>query len=359
MGTKFHVFQFDLATKRTWWPIFLLQSFDVTHETVLLCKIFKVLCYRHLCILDLKYHDYIPKGIQVTEQTRICIKKNQRGDNSKSIIVRTLIFVHYTSSWPVLHNCDVASEYSVWFSSYGEVTNMLRMEAMLIAISPKPFGRGICYVPQTFRSGIKIKCCLLQFLFGTLRVNIMRKYILKWFFYCGSSVDFLSVKSDGTKCIPAWTKYWVRGQVLSLTWNKRNTLLILSNAVRVWHFTKGVLSQGINKSAYFPFLQRLSVIFGFRRDCLRSLASCQDYRPWKMASCRHCLCDSASCWDSQKEAESYGWSLQEAIYQAQRSQQEVRDCGQSRRKPNMKDSLCRKSKLADSFIPCVYIKLKV
>ena len=45
-------------------------------------------------------------------------------------------------------------------------------------------------------------------------------------------------------------------------------------------------------------------------------------------------------------------SLQEAIYQAQQSRQEARDRQQSRRKPNMTDSLCRERKLADSFIPC-------
>ena len=109
---------------------------------------------------------------------------------------------------------------------------------------------------------------------------------------------------------------------------------------------------GINQSANFCFLQRLSVIFGFHRDCPRSLASCQDYRPRKMASCRDCPCDSASCRDSRQEAKSYGQSLQEAISQAQQSRQEARDRGQSRRKPNMTDSLCRKRKLADSFIPC-------
>ena len=52
-----------------------------------------------------------------------------------------------------------------------------------------------------------------------------------------------------------------------------------------------------------------------------------------------------------QEAKSLGQSLQEAIYQAQQSQQEARD-GQSRQKPKMMDSLCRKQKLADSFIPC-------
>ena len=52
-------------------------------------------------------------------------------------------------------------------------------------------------------------------------------------------------------------------------------------------------------------------------------------------------------------AESHGQSLQEAIYQAQQSRLEAKDRGQSR--PNMADSLCRKRKLADSFIPCEYL----
>ena len=42
-----------------------------------------------------------------------------------------------------------------------------------------------------------------------------------------------------------------------------------------------VNAQGINRSANFRFLQRLAVIFGFRRDCPRSPASCRDYRPRK------------------------------------------------------------------------------
>ena len=109
--------------------------------------------------------------------------------------------------------------------------------------------------------------------------------------------------------------------------------------------------KGIGKG--YSFLQRLSVIFGFRRDCLSSLASCRDYCPRKMASCRDCSCDSASCRDSLQESKSHRQSLQEAIYQAQQFPQEARGHGQSRRKPNMTDSLCRKCKLAYAFIPYV------
>ena len=98
-----------------------------------------------------------------------------------------------------------------------------------------------------------------------------------------------------------------------------------------------ITPQGISESANFRFLQRLSVIFGFRRDCPRSLASCRDYRPRKMASCRDCPCDSASCRESRHEPKSHGQSPQEAIYQAQQSRQEARCRGQSRRKPNNYD----------------------
>ena len=70
------------------------------------------------------------------------------------------------------------------------------------------------------------------------------------------------------------------------------------------------------------------------------------------ASCRDCPCDSASCRDPQQEAKSHGQSLQEAISQVQQSRQEARDRGQSPWMSNMTDSLCRKQKLADSFIPC-------
>ena len=78
-------------------------------------------------------------------------------------------------------------------------------------------------------------------------------------------------------------------------------------------------TQGIIGSANFRFLQRLSVIFGFHRDCPRTLASCRDYCPRKMASCRDCPRDSASCREPRQEAESHGQSLQEAIYHVQKS----------------------------------------
>ena len=52
---------------------------------------------------------------------------------------------------------------------------------------------------------------------------------------------------------------------------------VISTAALLWQCKDRqdtTLAQGINESANFRFLQRLSVIFGFRRDCPRSLASC-------------------------------------------------------------------------------------
>ena len=104
-----------------------------------------------LFYITVKYHDYIPKSIQVTGQTWICIKKHQRGDYSKSIKARALIFVRDTLSWHVLHSYEVSSKYSKRYPSYWADTKMFtdgrtgrrRTDARLIAISPEPFGRGI------------------------------------------------------------------------------------------------------------------------------------------------------------------------------------------------------------------------
>ena len=88
--------------------------------------LFLYVTHRHYLLYTIvKYHDYIPKGIQVTERTQNCIKKQQREDNSKSVKGRALIFVRDTSSWPVLYNCEVSSKYSKWFSSYRTDTKML------------------------------------------------------------------------------------------------------------------------------------------------------------------------------------------------------------------------------------------
>ena len=109
-------------------------------------------------------------------------------------------------------------------------------------------------------------------------------------------------------------------------WNKvpENNISCLRNRMNFyliwdkWHSgPTTVTTQGLNESPNFRFLQRLSIIFGFRWDRPWSLASCRDFCPRKMASCRDCPCDSASCWESWQEAKSHRQSLQEAISQAQ------------------------------------------
>ena len=95
-----------------------------------------------LFYITVKY-DYIQKGIQVTERTRICIKKHQKGDNSESIKVGALIFVRYTSSGPVLHNCEVSSKYSEPYSSYRADTKCLRTDGL----------QAHCYIPEPFGWG--------------------------------------------------------------------------------------------------------------------------------------------------------------------------------------------------------------
>ena len=48
------------------------------------------------------YPDYIPKGIQVTEQTRICIKSINRGDNSK-VLKLELSFLNVTCCYDLFY----------------------------------------------------------------------------------------------------------------------------------------------------------------------------------------------------------------------------------------------------------------
>ena len=63
--------------------------------------------HHDLFCITVRYNEYIPKGIQVTKRTRICIKKHQRGDNSKSFNVRALNFASDTLSGPELSNLQV------------------------------------------------------------------------------------------------------------------------------------------------------------------------------------------------------------------------------------------------------------
>ena len=71
--------------------------------------------------ISTKYHQTIPKGIRVTEQTQTLFKKNkkkQREITPKVRKARVVILVHDTSSHPVLHFYQVSSKYSKGYSSY-------------------------------------------------------------------------------------------------------------------------------------------------------------------------------------------------------------------------------------------------
>ena len=50
--------------------------------------------------------------------------KPSRENNSESMKARVVILVRNTSSWPVLHNCEVSWLYSQRFSSYGADTKL-------------------------------------------------------------------------------------------------------------------------------------------------------------------------------------------------------------------------------------------
>ena len=50
--------------------------------------------------------------------------KPSRGNNSESMKARVVILVRDTSTWPVLHNCELSWLYSKGYSSYRADTNM-------------------------------------------------------------------------------------------------------------------------------------------------------------------------------------------------------------------------------------------
>ena len=105
-----------------------------------------------LFYITVKYHDYIPKGIQVTERTRKLQLKPSRGNNSESMTGRVVILVRDTSSWPVLQNCKVSSKYSERYSSYRADTKTFTDGRTDDGQMP---GSSL-YSPETFGRGIKI-----------------------------------------------------------------------------------------------------------------------------------------------------------------------------------------------------------
>ena len=101
----------------------------------------------HSCIVSWLYS----KGYSSYRADTDMHKKYRRGDNSKSIKVRYLIFVRYTSSWPVLHNWSIFKIFQTVFKLLSGHEN----------VYGRTYGRTEgCqdhrYIPRIFRSGIKI-----------------------------------------------------------------------------------------------------------------------------------------------------------------------------------------------------------
>ena len=75
---------------------------------------------RHLFLfyISTKYHQNIPKDIQVTELTQNQFQNKTKGDNSKRKKARVVTLVCDVSSHPVLHFYQVTSECSEGYSTY-------------------------------------------------------------------------------------------------------------------------------------------------------------------------------------------------------------------------------------------------
>ena len=105
---------------------------------------------RHdLFYITVKYHDYMPKGIQVTEETQICIKKHQRGNNSKSIKARALNFClghrHDRFYITVKYHQNIPKRIQVLERTQKCLHMDLRMDGR----------QAHRYIPRTFRLGDK------------------------------------------------------------------------------------------------------------------------------------------------------------------------------------------------------------
>ena len=105
--------------------------------------------HRHdLFYINVKYHDYIPKGIQVTERTQICIKKHQR-EITQNVLKRGLSFLYMTHCHNLFY---ISAKYHQNIPNSFQVierTQNGRVDARLISISPEPFSRGIIMSKQT------------------------------------------------------------------------------------------------------------------------------------------------------------------------------------------------------------------
>ena len=158
------IFQYGFQVmERTWNCIWNHQG-EITQKVWKQELSFLYVTHLHdLFYITMKYHDHIPKGIQVTERTRICIKKHQRGDNSKSIKARALIFV-----WT--HRCDL---FYITVKYHQNIPNgiqviertwkYLRMDGQTTdgcqahRYIPEPFSRGIRILMKSLIYSAKIE----------------------------------------------------------------------------------------------------------------------------------------------------------------------------------------------------------
>ena len=99
----------------------------------------------------LKYHHYIPKGIQVTERTRVRIK-SIKGEITQNVLKEKLSFLYETHRHdlfyiPVKYHQNILNGIQIIERTpkclrTGVRTDGRRTDARPIAISPEPFGRG-------------------------------------------------------------------------------------------------------------------------------------------------------------------------------------------------------------------------
>ena len=104
----------------------------------------------HLFYLTVKYHDYIPKGIQVTERTWICIK-NIKGEITQKVLKQGLSFLYMT------HRHDL---FYITVKYHQNIPNGIQVIQQTQKCLRTDGRQAHRYIPWTFWSGDK-KLCLI------------------------------------------------------------------------------------------------------------------------------------------------------------------------------------------------------
>ena len=104
-----------------------------------------------LFYITVKYHDYIPKGIQVMERTQNMHKKASK---AQKVLRGKLSFLHGTHHHDlfyitVKYHQNIPNGFQVIKWTRKCLRMDVRTDARLIAISPEPFSRGIKRVKLT------------------------------------------------------------------------------------------------------------------------------------------------------------------------------------------------------------------